>query len=430
MAMMMTGRVLLVCALCVLWCGIAGGVLAEGVDAVDGSAGEYSSAGWRAPPRWECAEAVSRRTGSGASTSTVEKCVHHGMDGVRAVVDGRRRWWRHRSAVAAADGSGNIGVPEIRVMGGLEKETSQEQSPKLTESSQGAGTEEARQPPKGTGDVKQKEPEIKEPEAAERPGEQITQTIEQEKPQGGQMPKLQQRVPDPASKQSKAEKDVDLATTSVNALGVKLHQRTKGEAENEEKANEYEAEEEIETEQDIAERAPTPIREKTSQSISPLLGSAAPSDRKEKPTTQDIAERLPISEVVLAEGDRQNGNTATAANVDSSTATSLAAEPDTATTSTTTTNPDTNNLNRDDVKVTTEKKAPKDLKTNLNSASGSTETATANNEVPRTAPDYANDKKSTTTPGDSDGSTAASHTTFPLLLLLVACAAAAAVVAA
>ncbi|EAN86727.1 mucin-associated surface protein (MASP), putative, partial [Trypanosoma cruzi] len=36
----------------------------------------------------------------------------------------------------------------------------------------------------------------------------------------------------------------------------------------------------------------------------------------------------------------------------------------------------------------------------------------------------------TATPGDSDGSTAVSHTTSPLLLLVVACAAAAAVVAA
>ncbi|EAN84363.1 mucin-associated surface protein (MASP), putative, partial [Trypanosoma cruzi] len=35
-----------------------------------------------------------------------------------------------------------------------------------------------------------------------------------------------------------------------------------------------------------------------------------------------------------------------------------------------------------------------------------------------------------TKPGDSDGSTAVSHTTSPLLLFLVACAAAAAVVAA
>ncbi|EAN81659.1 mucin-associated surface protein (MASP), putative, partial [Trypanosoma cruzi] len=32
MAMMMTGRVLLVCALCVLWCGAAGGVYASNLE--------------------------------------------------------------------------------------------------------------------------------------------------------------------------------------------------------------------------------------------------------------------------------------------------------------------------------------------------------------------------------------------------------------
>ncbi|EKF30755.1 mucin-associated surface protein (MASP), putative, partial [Trypanosoma cruzi marinkellei] len=39
MAMMMTGRVLLVCALCVLWCGIAGGICDEEGTAVLGSGG-------------------------------------------------------------------------------------------------------------------------------------------------------------------------------------------------------------------------------------------------------------------------------------------------------------------------------------------------------------------------------------------------------
>ncbi|PBJ76581.1 mucin-associated surface protein [Trypanosoma cruzi cruzi] len=52
---------------------------------------------------------------------------------------------------------------------------------------------------------------------------------------------------------------------------------------------------------------------------------------------------------------------------------------------------------------------------------------TLSEEAPRTATARIN---VTTTPGDSDGSTAVSHTTSPLLLLLVACAAAAAVVAA
>ncbi|KAF8278380.1 Mucin-associated surface protein (MASP) [Trypanosoma cruzi] len=45
MAMMMTGRVLLVCALCVLWCGAGGGGRAEGLAAVGGSSGGGNSAG-------------------------------------------------------------------------------------------------------------------------------------------------------------------------------------------------------------------------------------------------------------------------------------------------------------------------------------------------------------------------------------------------
>ncbi|KAF8307419.1 Mucin-associated surface protein (MASP), subgroup S122 [Trypanosoma cruzi] len=93
MAMMMTGRVLLVCALYVLWCGAGG---------ADGNAVKYSFAGRRAWLRKECAEEVGRRTGGRANASAVEECVRRGMDGVRAVVDGRRRWMRQQSAVVAA----------------------------------------------------------------------------------------------------------------------------------------------------------------------------------------------------------------------------------------------------------------------------------------------------------------------------------------
>ncbi|PBJ77405.1 mucin-associated surface protein [Trypanosoma cruzi cruzi] len=99
---MMTGRVLLVCVLCVLWCGAGGG------DA-DGSAVEYSLLRWRAQLRKGCAEEVGRRTGGEANASAVEECLRQRMDSVRAVVDGRRRWRRQHSAVAAAadGGSGN-----------------------------------------------------------------------------------------------------------------------------------------------------------------------------------------------------------------------------------------------------------------------------------------------------------------------------------
>ncbi|EAN98453.1 Mucin-associated surface protein (MASP) [Trypanosoma cruzi] len=108
MAMMMTGRVLLVCAVCVLWCGLSG-IATDGVGGGDGSADEDLLLQWRAWLRRECAEEVSRRTGGRENASVVEECVHQGMDGVRAVVDGRRRWRRQRIVVAAAAaGNGDV----------------------------------------------------------------------------------------------------------------------------------------------------------------------------------------------------------------------------------------------------------------------------------------------------------------------------------
>ncbi|EKG01255.1 mucin-associated surface protein (MASP), putative, partial [Trypanosoma cruzi] len=90
---MMAGRVLLVCALCVLWCAIAG--------IAAGSAGEYLALRFITQMRRECEEEVSRRTEGRANASAVEECVREGMDGLRAVVDGRRRWRRQRYALVA-----------------------------------------------------------------------------------------------------------------------------------------------------------------------------------------------------------------------------------------------------------------------------------------------------------------------------------------
>ncbi|PBJ78589.1 mucin-associated surface protein [Trypanosoma cruzi cruzi] len=113
MAMMMTGRVLLVCALCVLWCGLFG-IAADDAGDGDGSAYENLIAGRRSQLRRECAEEVGRRTGGRANASAVEECVRQGMDGVRAVMDGRRLWRSQQFAVAAAadGGSGEVSDPE------------------------------------------------------------------------------------------------------------------------------------------------------------------------------------------------------------------------------------------------------------------------------------------------------------------------------
>ncbi|KAF8303173.1 Mucin-associated surface protein (MASP), subgroup S134 [Trypanosoma cruzi] len=118
MAMMMTGRVLLVCALCVLWWGLPG-VVADGAGGGDGSAGEDLRALWLTRLRRECAEEVIRRTGGRTNASAVEECVYQGLESLRAVVDGRRRWRHQRYVVAAVegvvDGKGNIGQSDDRL---------------------------------------------------------------------------------------------------------------------------------------------------------------------------------------------------------------------------------------------------------------------------------------------------------------------------
>ncbi|KAF8304347.1 Mucin-associated surface protein (MASP), subgroup S119 [Trypanosoma cruzi] len=116
MAMMMTGRVLLVCALCVLWSGIDGVAETEepGIDVAPG-VDEYLVVEWRAQLRRECAEEVSRRTGGRANVSAVEECLREGMESLHAVVDGRRRWRPQRYALVAENPED--GPPEVISVG-------------------------------------------------------------------------------------------------------------------------------------------------------------------------------------------------------------------------------------------------------------------------------------------------------------------------
>ncbi|EKF29610.1 mucin-associated surface protein (MASP), putative [Trypanosoma cruzi marinkellei] len=103
MAMMMTGRVLLVCALCVLWCGLSEVVADAGGGASDVSAKEHFLLRWNAQRRRVCAEEVSRNAGCSANGFAVEDCVRQGTDGVRSVVDSRSHWRHQWYAVVAGD---------------------------------------------------------------------------------------------------------------------------------------------------------------------------------------------------------------------------------------------------------------------------------------------------------------------------------------
>ncbi|EAN94704.1 Mucin-associated surface protein (MASP) [Trypanosoma cruzi] len=86
MAMMMTGRVLLVCALCVLWCGVGGGFADKVVEAPAGVVAskrtdeENLILNWYFLIREECAN---ESTTGGKLNVTAERiCIHKVMKGV------------------------------------------------------------------------------------------------------------------------------------------------------------------------------------------------------------------------------------------------------------------------------------------------------------------------------------------------------------
>ncbi|EKF29460.1 mucin-associated surface protein (MASP), putative [Trypanosoma cruzi marinkellei] len=80
MAMMMTGRVLLVCALCVLWCGVAAVLVAEG-DATNDqiSRHEFFISNWYELLKNECDEKYKNETVVNLKTLAVNCCLNGSM---------------------------------------------------------------------------------------------------------------------------------------------------------------------------------------------------------------------------------------------------------------------------------------------------------------------------------------------------------------
>ncbi|KAF8280608.1 Mucin-associated surface protein (MASP) [Trypanosoma cruzi] len=182
------------------------------------------------------------------------------------------------------------------------------------------------------------------------------------------------------------------------------------------------------------------------------LSPAGTNDTTDDHSEEEIVEESPgdaaESGVVLTEGNEsetpgsgsketktshtkfEESNAVTPGNGESSPTAPPAGESDAATT-TTPNNHDARSLNNNGDNTFTEELDQKAATTKPKSAPESTDTAAANSEASTTAITISTNTKNKTTTGDSDSSTAVSHTTSPFLLLLfVACAAAAAVVAA
>ncbi|RNC32137.1 mucin-associated surface protein (MASP), partial [Trypanosoma cruzi] len=79
MALMMTGRVLLVCALCVLWCGLSGIAVNDAGGVSDGSEFEYLFLNWEELLKNECEAEYSNETNLSLKDLAVNCCLHHDM---------------------------------------------------------------------------------------------------------------------------------------------------------------------------------------------------------------------------------------------------------------------------------------------------------------------------------------------------------------
>ncbi|PBJ78435.1 mucin-associated surface protein [Trypanosoma cruzi cruzi] len=85
MAMMMTGRVLLVCALCVLWCGAGGGFAKEAVASANGAASKTTPVdriilNWHKLTHEEC-ETDNTKNGT-VNVPAMKRCIQVAMKGV------------------------------------------------------------------------------------------------------------------------------------------------------------------------------------------------------------------------------------------------------------------------------------------------------------------------------------------------------------
>ncbi|ESS61625.1 mucin-associated surface protein (MASP) [Trypanosoma cruzi Dm28c] len=460
MAMMMTGRVLLVCALCVLWCGVFG-IAADDAGGADGSAVEYLFAGRHVQLRRECAEEVSRRTGGDANNSAVEECVRQGMDGVRAVVDGHSRWRRQRFAVVAAvdsgDKSGESGNNKLKVLSssdqmsqaGQDPEEGQEHtgSPEVTKTletskdspktgEQNVSPDDDR--PKQTGS---QEPAVGQPEdendtkkTQPPPPPPPVESIISRQPSPGPNPLQSEEthLPIPAEKHLKPHDGDPSHETGMLQM--------KGSTKHEEEASSLQSPESV---SHLIRESTTPLT--TSTDSSGVAGSTVENSGANNPkppaasVTQHDSEgdtgpaALPASNTELQSEEIPNAGIIATTNddVNDSSPAAPTAERPTAGTRSTQTSGDASDLERANNDDVNDDVAHNGKTAEFEAASGDMDNEADSDEIYTTVPENATNKTiNTETTADSSGSTAVSHTTSSLLLLLVVACAAAAVVAA
>ncbi|PWV08418.1 Mucin-associated surface protein (MASP) [Trypanosoma cruzi] len=471
MAMMMTGRVLLVCALCVLWRGVCVVAVpaADVAGGGDGGADEYFVLRWHAQLRRECAEAFGRRTGGRKDVFTVDDCVRRGMDGVRAFGDGRSRWRRQHSAVVAAAADGEVddksGEGSGDTLKGLSSSDqmsqagqNQEERRELTGSLEVTNTLEGSEDSQITGEQNfsldvdrpkqtgSQEPTVGQPEDEE--GTRNLQLPPPPPPPAEPLPPTP-RQPPPGTNTLQSEKTNPQITAEKHSKpqdGGHSHEtkmlQTKGSTKHEEGASSLQSPESV---SHLSREKTTPLS--TSTDSSGVAGSTVENSgaNNPKPPAASVTQHdskgdigsaaLPANNTELQSEEIPNAGiiATTYDDGDDSSPAAPTAERTTAGTRSTQASGDASDVERANNDDVNDDVAHNDKTAEFEAASGGKDTEADNNERYTSEPENATNKTiNTETIADSDGSTAVSHTTSPLLLLLlvVACAAAAAVVAA
>ncbi|PBJ77117.1 mucin-associated surface protein [Trypanosoma cruzi cruzi] len=407
MAMMMTGRVLLVCALCVLWC--CGAAVVSSIPDVTGRESVphgYLVVNWEKLLKNECATDKKYINEDGTvNESAVKDCIR---DAMRVVcnffcrkISGEPDDSEGERICAEYVGSRDDAGQSSPVITPAEAKTLQAPRSDLEE----LGKTPEKTPKSLSGGPATED-------KAAKPAGGPTPPVEAQHNREENMPVLHPED-DPGTTESNSDSEEDdsaSATDNQESVTPDGHDKS------------------------------TPTLLLTATDTVKNEAGRVNTEGTQNPATESNAERKEVEESdektydntknIPAEAAATTNNTAMPGDSESSSTAPPAGESDAATT-TTPNNHDARSLNNNGNNTFTEEVDQMEAAIKPKSAPDSTDSAAANSEASTTAITISTNTTNKTTTGDSDGSITVSHTTSPLLLLLVvACAAAAAVVAA
>ncbi|PBJ79082.1 mucin-associated surface protein [Trypanosoma cruzi cruzi] len=443
MAMMMTGRVLLVCVLCVLWCG-ACGVYAGEVD--KNLVGDCMASGVLGANRLRMPSVCDKVVISLPSriVSSITAAEASTNDDASVIIGGNPE--SHSGAAAAGSVSGGAGGAGGSGGGGVTSGGS-------GDSAGGSdGNRNTSEDPKGGGGGSLQSPPSDDPNSPSIPNEfgdsqntEVSLSLEKISPEsaagsrptaspGNTPPKVE--TPD-KSKPKEEEKEPSLtqaaAPISGNdkaSTGDQNQQNDVGKVDHSSNQTPPPVPPSAVT-SPVLSKEPAPPRKEPSPSDVSLLAPNAPQTTKgqEQKTSALTAKMEPKAPEIPSEDNvvQQQGQNTTTRELMETSSGGSEAETTTSSTFKSGTGEAQSTADADDDQRPNPSESQDDLEgTDINNSPTADEAAPHSAITLTTA-----HKNDTTTPGDSDSSTAVSHTTSPLLLLVVvACAAAAAVVAA